>query len=429
MAILEKVSITPMVLNFSKKMKEINWVEDKNGYYISKIPQIFFDNGEPWLAANAYAVNKLESVKGNNLKTIHSNMNHLKAYACWLEENNLDWRHFPNKKYDRCLFRYRGYLIEQRQVGLLSPSTVSARMSAIILFYRWAQTCGWIERQFLWEDKLKIIKFYNPIGFSRTMSIVSSELSIPNRRTKDTKLESGLLPLSNEDQSTLLNYLYKEKMIELYFILMIGFFTGARSETIRSLRLSNIENAVVDPTTPSMMRVAVGPGTFVQTKFNVKGDLLFPSFLINELKRYAYCARRLRRQIRAKVENRTYLFLSIRGNSYSETSFTKLISDLRERLNKAGLTQFKSFKFHQTRATFGTQLMKLAIKTLPNPTDAIVFVRDAMLHSHESTTWKYLKFIEKEPIKKALSDEFFYLYTGSTSNAELNVLINEIIYD
>ncbi|MBN0719444.1 site-specific integrase, partial [Pseudomonas aeruginosa] len=165
-------------------------------------------------------------------------------------------------------------------------------------------------------------------------------------------------------------------------------------------------------TTPGIMRVTVGPGTQVKTKFDVRGSLLFPSQLLQELERYAYSARRLTRQARASEGDRTLLFLSERWNAYSETSFTKLISYLRETLMSAGLKQFQEFKFHQTRATFGTQLMRLAMDVLPSQVDAIVFVRDAMLHKDEATTWKYVKFIEKEPIKEALSDEFFNLYTG-----------------
>jgi integrase len=93
----------------------------------------------------------------------------------------------------------------------------------------------------------------------------------------------------------------------------------------------------------------------------------------------------------------------------------------------AGLTQFQTFKFHQTRATFGTQLMRLAMNTLPSQVDAIVFVRDAMLHKDEATTWKYVKFIEQEPIKEALSDEFFNLYLGQVNDAEL--LIDRVTFD
>jgi len=210
---------------------------------------------------------------------------------------------------------------------------------------------------------------------------------------------------------------------------MIGFFTGARSETIRTLRLSSLENTQEDPTTPGIRRLQVGPRTGVKTKFNVQGFLLFPSQLLGELTRYAYSVRRLTRQSQASEGDRTLLFLTIRGNAYLEASFTKLISYLRSQLMAADLTQFKEFKFHQTRATFGTQLMRMAMNALTNQVDAIVFVRDAMLHKDESTTWRYIRFIEKEPIKEALSDEFFNLFTGKTDTSDAMTLIDKVTYD
>ncbi|HHC2480654.1 TPA: tyrosine-type recombinase/integrase, partial [Klebsiella pneumoniae] len=378
MAILERVCITPMAPDFSDRSKGISWTPKEKGRVIPKVPHVFFDDGEPWLAANVYALGKLEAVSGNDIKTVTSNMGHLKAYASWLEAHGVDWHHFPKKKKDRCLFRYRGFLVEQRQAGHISPSTATARMAAIVHFYRWAQVYGWIERQPMWEDRSKTVQFYNAVGFSRTMSVVSSELSIPNRKRGGTALENGLLPLSDKNRNILLRFLHEQGKVELYLMVLIGFFTGARSETIRTLRLSSLENATDDSTTPGIMRVTVGPGTQVKTKFDVRGSLLFPSQLLQELERYAYSARRLTRQARASEGDRTLLFLSERGNAYSETSFTKLISYLRETLMSAGLKQFQEFKFHQTRATFGTQLMRLAMDVLPSQVDAIVFVRDAM---------------------------------------------------
>ncbi len=50
-----------------------------------------------------------------------------------------------------------------------------------------------------------------------------------------------------------------------------------------------------------------------------------------------------------------------------------------------------------------------------------------MLHKDEATTWKYVKFIEQEPIKEALSDEFFNLYLGQVNDAEL--LIDRVTFD
>lgn len=410
-AILERIDIRPTVPDLSERPGGLGWVsEDRD--CLSGVPHIFFDDGDPWLAANAFALDKLQGATGSNIKTVMSCMGHLKAYACWFEDQGVDWRYFPKRKKDRCLFRYRGFLVGQRDAGLVSPSTATARMSAVIHFYRWAQVYGWIERQAIWADRIGFIQLFSSVGLSRTMSVLSSELSIPNRKRVGATLEDGLLPLTIENRNILLRYLHAQGKVELYLMTMIGCFTGARSETIRTLRLSSVQNAVDDPMTPGIKRVSVGTGTQVKTKFGVRGSLLFPSLLLEELQCYAYSSRRLTRQARAPEENRSLLFLSERGNAYSETSFTKLISYLREKLMAAGLTQFQEFKFHQTRASFGTQLMRLAMNILPNQVDAIIFVRDAMLHKDEATTWKYVKFLEREPIKEALSDEFWNLFTG-----------------
>lgn len=418
MATLEKVCIHKMIPDYVEGTKKIEWISVDEKVTKNDVPHIFYDDGEPWLAANAYAVHKLEAIHGNNIKTISARMTHLKAYACWLEEQGIDWRHFPKIKKERCLFRYRGFLIKQREDGYLSPSTTTSRMAAVIYFYRWAEAYNWIDRKNMWEDIPKTIHFYSSAGFSRTMSVLSSELSISNRKHSGTHLEGGLLPISDENRKILLRFLQEKKMLELYLMTLIGFFTGARSETIRTLRLSTIENAIDDSSIPGIKRVLVGPGTRVKTKFDVKGYILFPEELINAIKDYAYSVRRLSRQARASEDDRSLLFLSTRGSYYSDTSFTKIISYMREKIVQAGYSQFNNFKFHQTRATFGTQLMRIAINILPNQIDAIVFVRDAMLHKHESTTWTYVKFIELDPIKEALSEEFFHLYTGLENNKE-----------
>lgn len=424
MACLENVKIEQMVFDLDSR----EWVTAKEAKPRA-MPHIFFDDGEPWVAANEYALERIQTARGNNPKTIVSLMGHLKAYACWLENTDTDWLSFPKKKKDRCLFRYRGFLIEQRDAGLLSSSTVSTRMNAVIRFYRWAKGTGWIDRKELWGDRVKVISFETSVGFQRTMAVTSTELSIPNRKRMRSVLEDGLLPITLENRRILLSFLHEHQMVELYLMTLIGCFTGARSETIRTLRVSSIENAFEAEISPSVKYISVGPGTRVKTKFDVSGQILFPTQLVNELERYAYSVRRLVRQSRAADEDKSLLFLTVRGNQYSDTTFAKLVSDLRVQMIAAGLSQFKSFIFHQTRATFGTQLMTFAINTLKSQADAIAFVRDAMLHKHESTTWKYINFIEQEPIREKLSEEFFNVFTGKTSEQVSQDLINQVVYE
>jgi integrase len=423
MAVLEVINQRKMFLNENNEWDELV------GSKPIDLPQIFFDNGEPWLAVNKYASNLLNAISGNNPKTITSKMNHLKAYASWLEQNQIDWRHFPKKQKDRCLFKYRGDLIDARDTGELAPSTVTTRMGAVIQFYRYAQAENLLgETSPLWKDNIKTLHFYTTVGFSRTMSVLSSELSIPNRKTRRTNLEDGLLPITESNRDLLLKFLFENSHFELFLMCLTGFYTGARSETIRTLKISTLEKALNDPISGRMKKIAVGPGTGVKTKNNVSGQITAPDFLVSLLLKYAYSAKRLARQAKADKKQKDVLFLSVRGNPYSENTFTKLFSDLRKKLMAHGYTQFTLFKFHQSRATYGTNLMRVALENLSSQSKAIKFVKDHMLHKHDSTTWKYITFLEESEVEEVFSEEFFGLFTGKLIGSEMENLIDRVTF-
>lgn len=71
--------------------------------------------------------------------------------------------------------------------------------------------------------------------------------------------------------------------------------------------------------------------------------------------------------------------------------------------------------------------MRYAISSFEKKASAIAFVRDAMLHKDEKTTWTYVRFIEEEPIKQAISDEFFRAFTGEKPVSDL--LLSEVLYE
>lgn len=423
MAVLEVTNHTEMYLSESNE-----W----NGYVGGKtapLPRIFFDDGEPWLAANRYAAYLLTTTSGKNPKTITSKMNHLKAYASWLEENQIDWRNFPKKQKDRCLFQYRGFLIDTREKGLLAASTVTTRMGAVIQFYRYAQREFLLDpTAYLWNDNLKKLHFYTTVGLSRTLSVLSSELSIPNRKTKHACLEDGLLPITEKNRDLLIKFLFDNGQVELLLMCLIGFFTGARSETIRTIKISTLEKASNELTSDKIKILRIGPGTGVKTKNDVQGYLALPSFLFSTLQKYAHSTKRLIRQAKADSSQKDLLFLSFRGNMYSENTFTKLFSDLRNKLISSGHTQFKNFKFHQSRATYGTCLMRIALDKTGSQSNAIIFVKERMLHKSESTTWKYIKFIEDTKDEEEFAKQFFNLFTGNHVDSEIANLIDEITF-
>lgn len=410
MANLEFIKYTP----FREVIEDRNvrWVHDKLARPIEKLPQLFWDSGEPWHEASHWALTKATNLTGGDIKTVTSLMKHLAAYASWLESRTLDWRHFPMRKQDRAIVLYRGELIAQRDRGSLAPSTARSRMAAVIQFYRHAQVHGFVNTKSpMWKDRQVVVRYYDTIGFERTLMRTSSELAIANRNRSGLRLEDGLTPLRTDDAVRLLEFANEQRLHELHLILALGVLTGARIETITTLKVKDIENARPDAETPDTYRLPVGPGTGVNTKFDVSGELMVPKFLINDLKKYAYSMRRLRRQGHASESNRGFLFLTIRGNQYESGSFNRLMTDLRRRALVAGMRFMGSFKFHQTRATFGTWLMEVALRVAGTKA-AVAFVKDAMLHKDEKTTFLYVRFHEQAPVKAAVANEFSAVFTG-----------------
>lgn len=337
----------------------------------------------------------------------------------------MDWRHFPTRKSDRVLVLYRGALIKERDQGLLSPTTTTARMRAVIQFYRHCHVHNFVSRNApKWKDKLVVVKYFNNAGFERAINRLSTDLAIPNRARLGIMLEDGLLPIVAENQSQLLRFVsekiddsekseLKNCSEELRLLLMAGFFTGGRIGTLTSIRIDSIENATPSPEDPGLWIFQVGPGTGIPTKFDVSGNLYIPDQLMKLLKKYAYSPRRLSRLEKASKEHRQHLFLNRFGEPYKPSSATREMVDLRRYAAHAGLKFMKDFHFHQTRATFGTWLMTIAL-SVTSVKSSLEFVRSAMHHKHELTTMRYITFLEHTKTKIAVANAFSEAFMGYT---------------
>ena len=97
--------------------------------------------------------------------------------------------------------------------------------------------------------------------------------------------------------------------------------------------------------------------------------------------------------------------------SDKSVAFNVEMNRLRRKAHCEGVGAFRSFRFHQTRATFATQLARIAISTV-GALNAVAIVQEALLHRHEATVLKYIKFVEKDPVKEKLSDEFTRSFLG-----------------
>lgn len=397
----------------------IVWSQIKHGRIVDNLPQLFWNDLTPWREANLWA-KKRATAKGVKIKTVHANFTALLAYSNWLEDKGVDWWGFPAKQADRCLVKYRGDLIEARDLGEIAPSTASQRMAAVVQFYRWLYAEGLLDpnRQ-LWTEKSVHISTIDKIGFERTIMVQSTDLAIPNRPVPTERLEDGLLPLTAGDRNEVLSFARKNASEELFLMLALGFFTGMRIRTITNLKIQTLERAVPDPSSPNLYRLAVGPGADppVHTKFGVTGHIWIPKELLKELLNYVYGIRRVMREAKAAKANRDIVFLTRFGNSYSggDTDKSSSINEEMHRLRKSGFAKnikaLAGLKFHQSRCTFATELARLSIR-VGGSIYAVAIVREALLHRHESTSLKYIRFVEKTPIKEEMSNEFTREFLG-----------------
>lgn len=409
MASLEYISYQPHVAYIESN--EVQWIPNTAAHPIQKLPQLFWRDGTPWAEANHWALDKAlqPDIKVITVRTL---MAHLRAYAEWLEASQRDWRHFPRRKQDRVLHLYRGDLVRSRDAGHISPSTTTARIRAIIQFYRHCGSYGFVSRETpLWKDKPVVIRYFDSVGFERSLLRLSTDISIPNRPRHGIKLEDGLLPISMKNQRELLQFASEQASPELHLLLVAGFFTGGRLGTLTTLRVTNLESAIPDPRAANMWHIPVGPGTGVATKFDIQGNLLVPEQLLLLLKQFAYSPRRLKREAKADKDNKGWLFLTRDGNPYRPSASTREMVELRRKAIKAGLKFMQNFRFHQTRATFGTWLMTIALEVTSTKA-AIEFVRNAMLHKHESTTMRYITFIEHTKAKIEVANAFSEAFLG-----------------
>lgn len=389
----------------------IRWEPDKLARAVPRLPQLFWQEGESWAEANYWALDRASHPQAD-IETVKALMKHLHAYAQFLEDTGLDWRHFPMRLADRAVVRFRGHLVEQLNRGSLASSTARARMAAVIQFYRHAEAHGFVGAESpLWKERAVVIPYHDAAGFKRTMVRVTTDLAIPNRRRPGAVLEDGLTPLRTEHMEQLLAFSSKEGPQELNLMLLTGFFTGARIETITTFGIGNLEQAHPGPFMKGFWLLRVGPGTGVATKLNVEGDLLVPEFLLDELKAYAYSTKRLLRERKASPAHRSVLFLTMHGKPYAQASVTRLMTDLRRAALVAGLKFMERFKFHQTRATYGTWLMQLALSAT-SEANAVALVKNAMLHKNEATTFRYIRFLGMSKGKAEAAAAFTEVFTG-----------------
>lgn len=416
---------------------------DSDGY-LPNFPILIQGNSEPWAIGNLYLTTKLQREVGYESRTFRGIADHLLDYLRFLEDEDLDYLHFPKNDRLKVTFRYRQRLIDFVTSGVLSANTASARINAVVNFYRRIMRWNLVDEQIegvAFEEITKYISVTSAVGIPKNLKVNSHNLAIvsPKKQSQTEYINDGgdLRPLTVREQSCVLKALLessREYQLMFYFAL----FTGARVQTVGTLHIKHLQG---DLDSNGYLRLPIGAGTLIDTKRGKRMTLLVPSWLVKDMLIYSRSAEAKKRRNRSYYGDTedNYVFLSKNGVPYytckkeildrrdSRISVNAGMVDrargvtiqdgaaLRTHIQQILLprihltsSDFQEFTLHDLRATFGMNLLESQLQHMgdQNITAALEYVQQRMGHSNKEITMQYLNYKSRLQWKSTIQHEF-----------------------
>lgn len=415
--------VAPCVYYYRHIHRHVVSGKGRDSYSYNLMPVVLNKNGVPWEAATIYILSRLEGVTAPLMATYSGIADDLVVFLRFLEEGNIDFDVFPQRKLHRPTYRYGSDLKLRLQAGEIAATTARRRMGTVIRFYRWLLNEGLVKPEHApWNQSDRYFQFKDARGFSISKKIITTDVAIKVAAQADPysgTIDDGgkLRPLPRQEQEWLVDALLSLHNYEMTLIHLMGLLTGARMQTILTLRVRHVRLELPDDLTE--LRFRIGPGTGVDTKADKNMTLFIPVWFYKKLSIYSFSERaKIRRERAVGGDNEDqYLFLSVQGAPHYQSKADKLIFDadnqlrhskagqgvrqfIKERLipyvcNKNNLKKFR-YRFHDTRATFCMNLTDRQLSEVQAGKltlhQAREFVKARMGHESSVTTDLYLNY-------------------------------------
>lgn len=426
-----RINIIPRLEIYKVQSNKIEIYND-NFYitYYNHFPILVNDDGTLWKYANLYLLYKIKSPKLPHYSTLHNIAKELKAFFEWSLENNIDYLN-EKRRVRRPTYMYRFFLQKKLENGTNTDKTVKKKMSVVINFYEYLQNILHLKFRFpLWEKQDAYISYKDVYGFQQGKKVETKDLlRIPSFYSSSSddyiQDEGKLKPLTQEEQILIFKALNKLGNTEMTLSCLLSVTTGARIQTVCTLRLKHFEKQVSEK--ERYIPIKVGLGTDVDTKNNTVYFLQIPSWVYLKIQIYLKSQRYKKRFENQKHifrdEKLQYIFLTNRGTPYYVSKYDKYLETyiniipngntirqfLHTTLYKELRGKFK-FRFHDLRATFAMNLLDLQMP-LVNKGEMTLYellsiIRERMSHKSLLTTERYLNFRNKQNQKQLIQYEF-----------------------
>lgn len=410
-----------------------HWVRHRFNFF----PLVLDADGVPWGEANVYVLSRLEGVLNPVMSTYAGIAEDLAAYRQFLDESEIDWLAFPEQKLLRPTYRFNGHLKLAIRAREIAATTARRRMSTVVNFYRWLVTDGvFSPTKPLWVESDRYIQFTGADGFKQSKKVVTTDVHIkvpPKEDPYDGLIDDGgkLRPLPKQEQEWLVDALCTLGNTEMLLIHLFSLLTGARIQTVLTMRVRHTQISLDDRTTGDL-RLPVGPGTGIDTKNDKPMVLHVPVWFYEKLRTYAQSDRAQHRRVRASGGDteEQYLFLSQRSapmyqnkddarvfNPHNELRHQKIGQGVRQFMTERVMPFIRdkynvptfAYKFHDTRATAGMnwtdRQLLLVSQGQSTLHEAREYVRVRMGHESSAVTDRYLKYRQNLKLVRWVAEE------------------------
>ena len=386
---------------------------------IGSLPTLFNQDGSFNHEANSYLFYQ-KAVK--DAKDLSPCAQALHAYYQFLEDEGLEWDKFPPIKRLKPTYLFRSHLLKQIKKGEIAHSTASVRMNQIVNFYKWLMHDGYLrinnEKEAPFKVEFVSVQSTGMLAhISPTFAVTTSDLRIKVPRDASSKNIRPLSPLSQESLSILTQYLPNASE-ELRLQILISIDTGMRIQEVATLSLVALDTATPLAESEHRYEIVLSPqSTGVQTKYLKQRQVEISSELLKALNEYRTSERRIKRvnKLNGKLkslsatasslkkavfvrlelcERHEPFFVSEQGNPVIGKSIEARWIALRTLIKQT----YPSFahRFHDLRSTYGTYRLNDLLEASLPPMECMELLMGWMGHRNESTTWKYLRYLQRK---------------------------------
>ncbi|TCV26929.1 MULTISPECIES: tyrosine-type recombinase/integrase [Vibrio] len=408
---------------------------------IGSLPTLFNQDGSFNHEANSYLFYQKAIKKAKDLSPCAQA---LQAYYQFLEDKGLAWDSFPPIKRLKPTYLFRSHLLKQITSGELAHSTASVRMNQIVNYYKWLMHDGYLKIKNEKEAPFKIefvsVQSSGMLAhISPTFTVETSDLRIKVPKDASSKSIRPLSPLAQESLRILTQHLPNASE-ELRLQVLISIDTGMRIKEVATLSLNALDTATPLAESEHRYEIVLSPqSTGVQTKYLKQRRVEISSELLATLNEYRTSERRIKRvnKLNTKLvllpenapslkqdtiemfklcERHEPLFVSEQGNPVTSKSIGSRWTEFRASIKK--VCPSFTHRFHDLRATYGTYRLNDLLEADLSPVECMELLMGWMGHRNESTTWKYLRYLQRKEafkVKFGILDSIMHEALGGES--------------